>query len=172
MRPWTPPEIVVKDLQTSKAILGRGYAEAVNVSFENLGGKIEAFIATIYANSTLIYSEQFTIGMANLTISFDWNSSKFAYGVYTLRAYAEPCPGETNTANNSAATGNLTLTVPGDLTCDFSVDVYDAIILASSYGSKPGSLNWNPNSDINNDNFVDIYDALILAGNFGKSAQL
>lgn len=172
MRPWTPPEITVRDLQTSKTILGRGYTEVVNVSFENQGGKIEAFNAAIYGNSTLIHSEQFTIEMANLTISFEWNSSEFAYGVYTLRAYAEPCLGETNTTNNSAAIGNLTLTIPGDLTCDFSVDIYDAICLARSYGSRPGSSNWNPNADINNDNIVDIYDALILAGDFGKSVQL
>ncbi|HVP17069.1 MAG TPA: hypothetical protein VMT42_06855, partial [candidate division Zixibacteria bacterium] len=60
----------------------------------------------------------------------------------------------------------------GDLTCDFSVDVYDAIRFAGSYGSRPGSSNWNPNADFNNDNIVDIYDALILAGNFGKSVQV
>jgi parallel beta-helix repeat protein len=172
MSPWTPPEIAVSDLQLSKTILGRGCVEAVNVSFENLGVKIEAFTAAIYSNSTLTYSEQFTIGMANLTISLDWNSSEFAYGVYTLRVYAEPCLEETNTANNSTAIANLTLTIPGDLTCDFSVDVYDAIRFAGSFGSRPGSSNWNPNADFDSNNIVDIYDALILAGNFGKSVQV
>ena len=58
--------------------------------------------------------------------------------------------------------------VPGDINGDGVVDIYDAIILANSFNSKPGSPNWNANADINSDGSVDIYDAIILASHFGQ----
>jgi hypothetical protein len=54
---------------------------------------------------------------------------------------------------------------------DFTVAIYDALLLSGAYNSRPSSSNWNPNADINGDNAVDIYDAIILAGNYGKTAQ-
>jgi PKD repeat protein len=60
--------------------------------------------------------------------------------------------------------------VTGDINGDGVVDIYDAIVLAGAYNSKPGDSNWNPNADINGDNIVDIYDAITLANNYGKTA--
>jgi nitrous oxidase accessory protein len=57
----------------------------------------------------------------------------------------------------------------GDINDDRTVDIFDAILLAGSYNSVPGSPNWKPNADINGDNIVDIYDAIILANNYGKT---
>jgi hypothetical protein len=51
---------------------------------------------------------------------------------------------------------------------DRIVDIYDAIMLADAFNSKPGSPNWNGNADINRDGTVDIFDAIILANNFGR----
>jgi hypothetical protein len=59
----------------------------------------------------------------------------------------------------------------GDLNFDGTVDIFDAIMLAGSFGSTRGSPNYKPEADINNDGFVDIYDALLLAGNFGKTTH-
>lgn len=59
---------------------------------------------------------------------------------------------------------------PGDANRDGTVDVFDAIIISDSYGSKPGDPNWNLAADINQDNVVDILDVIILSGNFGKTA--
>lgn len=58
----------------------------------------------------------------------------------------------------------------GDVNGDGMVDIYDAILVAASYGSRLGGPNWNSNADINNDGIIDIYDAIMLAGNFGKTA--
>jgi PKD repeat protein len=58
----------------------------------------------------------------------------------------------------------------GDLNQDGTVDIYDAILLANAYNSKPGDPSWNVAADINGDNIVDIYDAIILANNYGKTA--
>jgi hypothetical protein len=57
-----------------------------------------------------------------------------------------------------------------DLNYDGSVDIYDAILLANAYNSKPGDPNWNAAADINKDDVVDIYDAIMLANNYGKTA--
>lgn len=58
--------------------------------------------------------------------------------------------------------------IPGDVNGDGIVDIFDAILLASAYGSTPSDTSWNPNADINNDEIVDIFDAIILASNYGK----
>jgi len=57
-----------------------------------------------------------------------------------------------------------------DIDFDGSVDIYDAILLANAYNSRPSDPNWNVAADINNDNVVDIYDAILLANNYGKTA--
>jgi hypothetical protein len=165
---WSPPDIEVTNLNTSKTVFGQGYAGTVSVTFENRGNKIEAFNATVYSNSTLIYSKQGVIRMTDLAFSFKWDTTGFAYGHYTLWADAKPDPTETNTSNNNGIGSNLTLTIPGDLNGDFSVDVYDAIILANAYNSKLGNLKWNSNADINGDNVVDVYDAIILANHYDQ----
>jgi parallel beta-helix repeat protein len=168
MDPLTPPDIAVTNLTTSRIIIGRGYAGTVNVTFQNQGNKIEVFNATVYGNSTPIHSEQVMLRITDLTLSFKWNTTGFAYGNYTLWASAEPVPSETNTANNNLTGGSVTLTISGDLNGDFTVDVYDAILLAGAYNSKLGSPDWNPNIEINNDGIVDIYDAVILANYYGQ----
>jgi PKD repeat protein len=58
----------------------------------------------------------------------------------------------------------------GDVNGDGMVDIYDAILVAASYGSSLGGPNWNSNADFNSDGMVDIYDAIMLSGNFGKIA--
>jgi hypothetical protein len=58
----------------------------------------------------------------------------------------------------------------GDINLDGSVDIYDAIMLANAYNSRPNDPIWNASADINSDNIVDIYDAILLANNYGKTA--
>jgi hypothetical protein len=91
-------------------------------------------------------------------------------GHYNVSATAGPIPGETNSSDNTAVGGQLTVGIPGDINGDGVVDIYDAIIFAAAYGSTPGNSNWNPNADINGDGIVDIYDAIILAANFGQKS--
>jgi hypothetical protein len=75
-------------------------------------------------------------------------------------------------ASGGGGVAALSMHVPihADINGDWTVDVYDAILLANAYNAKTGDPNWNLNADINGDNIVDIYDAIILAGNYGKTA--
>lgn len=50
----------------------------------------------------------------------------------------------------------------GDINCDGTRDIYDAIILGNNFGKKTST------GDINGDGIVDIYDAIILSNNFNK----
>jgi parallel beta-helix repeat protein len=62
----------------------------------------------------------------------------------------------------------LYVSIPGDLNLDGIVDISDAILVASAFGSYPGHSNWYPQADLNQDNIIDIFDIIMLASNFGK----
>lgn len=149
--------------------LGQNQELSINVTIENQGSYTEIFNATIYANATLIGTlDGRTLGSGDSrTFAFVWGTSGFAYGNYTLAIFVEPVSNETNTGNNVVLTW-IIITIPGDLNGDFTVDIYDAIMLAGAYNSVSTSLNWNLNADINGDGIVDIYDAIILAGHFNQ----
>jgi hypothetical protein len=60
--------------------------------------------------------------------------------------------------------------IPGDINGDGTVDIFDAILLASAFGTTTSSPNWNPNCDLaGTGGPIDIYDALMLAAHFGQS---
>lgn len=61
---------------------------------------------------------------------------------------------------------------PTDVNHDLKVDLYDAVLMCSAYGSKPGSDVWNPHCDISNPyERIDLYDAVALLLNYGKEFE-
>jgi hypothetical protein len=65
----------------------------------------------------------------NQTVFFKWNTTGFAYGNYTIAAYAEPLPEETDISDNNftcavpvhvGALGDISSSTPGvyDNKCD------------------------------------------------------
>ncbi len=76
---------------------------------------------------------------------------------------------DTNPANNVQPAGILIAkTLPGDVTGNGLVDIYDAIQLANAFGSKQGDKRYNADADCNGDGNIDIYDAIILAAHFNQ----
>jgi hypothetical protein len=65
--------------------------------------------------------------------------------------------------------GYFANTLNGDVNCDNAVNLYDAILLAKSFGARPLDMNWDEDADVNGDTFVDIYDVLLLCSCFGHS---
>jgi len=162
-------DVAVTNVASSKTAVGQGFSSSINVTVANQGDFTEAFNVTAFANATIIGSENVTLIAGNsTTVTFTWNTAGFAYGNYTLSAYAWPVPGETDTSNNQLVGGQVLVSIPGDIKVDGTVDIFDAIILAGAYNSKPGDPNWNPNAEINGDNIVDIYDAIILANHYNQ----
>lgn len=70
--------------------------------------------------------------------------------------------------NDTYPLTQLYVQISGDINEDRTVDLFDAIRLASAFGSRPGSPKWNMHVDINHDNIIDVFDVIILAQNFGK----
>jgi hypothetical protein len=50
-----------------------------------------------------------------------------------------------------------------DINQDGTVDIFDAMALASAWLSRPNSPNWNAAADLNGDGVIDLYDASLLA---------
>ena len=86
----------------------------------------------------------------------NWSDSGAVRHVYTV-------------VGPDTVTANYNTYWAGDLNFDHSVDIYDAVILAASFGATPTSINWNKYADILHVGVIDIFDAIILASNFGKT---
>lgn len=167
------PDVAVTGIAFSKTVVGRGYSMNVTVTAANLGGTAETFNLTLYANTTIVASQNVTLQAgtsANFTFSYTVN---LAYGNYTISAYAWPVPGETNTANNNFTGRWIIVSIPCDIIGpngwpDGIVNMRDIAIAARAFGSTPGSSNWNPNADFNNDGTIDMKDIALVARNFGQ----
>jgi hypothetical protein len=58
---------------------------------------------------------------------------------------------------------------PTDLNGDGQVNIVDVTIVASAFGSRPGSPKWNLDADIDKNGVVNIVDVSIVARDFGKA---
>jgi hypothetical protein len=103
-----------------------------------------------------------------MTITFTWNTTGFAYGNYTVSAYAWPVPGETSKADNTYTYGLVQVTIMGDIDDNGNVNVLDAIDLSNSFGRSIGQAGFNPSADFDDNGVVNILDAITLANNFGQ----
>ncbi len=58
---------------------------------------------------------------------------------------------------------------PADINHDLEVNLYDAVLVLVSYGSKLGDENFNPHCDIEEPyGIIDLYDAVLILVNYGK----
>jgi hypothetical protein len=106
---------------------------------------------------------------SSTTITFNWNTIGFAKGNYTISAYAEPVPGETDTADNNFTSSKVKLSIPGDINGDGKVDILDISMAARAYGSRLGEQRFEPNADVNEDGIVNILDLSLIAREYGKT---
>jgi len=162
-------DLTVVNVASQRKTVGKGYPDNITVTVLNSGDFTETFNVTLRLNGTDTMTKESTmLSGAYVSIIFTWNTTGFAYGVYNISGYAWPVVNETNTSDNTKIDGLVTVTLVGDINGDGSVDIYDAIQLASAFNTNPNSSNWNPNADLNSDGTVDIYDAITLANNFNK----
>jgi hypothetical protein len=116
--------------------------------------------------------------MTNCTLSFEWNTTDFAYGVYTITANAEFDPNENATTNN--CTCSIIVTIHGDVDGNFVVNMGDISAVLDAFGSKlgPDGNYWhkplglldpfNPNMDIDGNGAVDMGDITTALDHFGQ----
>jgi parallel beta-helix repeat protein len=163
-------DIAVTHIEPFRTVVGQNYSILMDVRASNKGNYSATFSLTLSANETTIETVG-NIALTNgsfTTITFDWNTTGFAYGNYTISAYAWPIPGETYSADNTFAYGWITVTIPGDVDGDRDVDIFDIVTIAGDYGKPPPPLD-DPNSDIDGDGDVDIFDIVVAADYYGES---
>ena len=167
-------DVAVTDVTSSRTVVGQGYGVDISVIGADVGDYTETFNVTLYANTTIIASQNVTLSGGTSTDStFTWNTTGFDYGNYTISAYAWPVPGETNTSNNNFTGSWIIVSLVGDITGpngwpDGQVNKLDVAFVARCFGSTPGSSKWNPNADVNGDGIVNMKDVALVARNFGQ----
>ena len=155
----------------AKTVVGQGFSMSMYFAEASYDDYPETFNVTVYANSTLLASENFTFTNGNTNVTFTWNTTGFAYGNYNLTACAWSVANETNTGNHNFTGGLVTVSIPGDFDGDFKVSPQDLALLTNAYGSTLGTPNWNPNADTNGDGKVSLADLVILAQHYGQHAN-
>ena len=101
------------------------------------------------------------------TASNDWSGTKATSGsestgnLTASKTYTLTCIGTGGSASDSVTVNVSASAKPGDINGDGSVNIFDASILASKWGTN------DPVADINKDGVVNIFDASILATNWG-----
>ena len=133
-------DIAVTDIKLEKTVAGQGCECKIHVTVKNKGDRTETFNVSVYAdvNSTSSHTITLTSGNSNI-VSFVCKTSGFAYGNYTISAYAEPAPDEADTTDNTLIDGWVFITIPGDINADQRVNILDCIILANHFGHANGN---------------------------------
>jgi hypothetical protein len=169
-------DVAITNISAGKTVVGQGYNMNVNVTVANQGDYTETFNVTLYANTTIIETRELTLTSGNsTTLTFTWNTAGFAKGNYTISAYAEPVPGETDTADNTFTDRIVLVTKKGDINGDDEVNVLDLILVAIHLGHANGdnhipfSNEWYQclNTDLNNDNDHNVLDLILVANYLG-----
>ncbi|KKK95265.1 hypothetical protein LCGC14_2674570, partial [marine sediment metagenome] len=92
--------------------------------------------------------------------TYSWDTKTVSNGSHTLQARAYDAAGNIGTSTTVTVTVTNQTSKPGDINGDGKVDIFDASILASRWGTA------DPDADLNGNGVVDIFDASILASNW------
>ncbi|MEM3699924.1 MAG: CARDB domain-containing protein [Candidatus Bathyarchaeia archaeon] len=162
-------DIAIADVHLEKTLVGEGYRLKISVTVQNNGDITETFHLTLYANTTTIGTYELTItGKNSTTVIICWHPSGLTKGNYTITAYIPPVRGETEEANNNYINGWVCIVTPGDADADGDIDIYDVVLITSTYGSTIGQPNYNPNVDWLDDGVINIYDIVIATSRYGE----
>jgi hypothetical protein len=164
-------DVAVTNVASSKTVIGQTYTANITVKVENHGNFTETFNVTVYANTTAIATQTVTLSNGHsTTIIFTWNTTGYAKGNYTIKAYAWPVRGEIHTADNTLVYGLVIVTIPGDVVAPyFEVDIYDVTAICICYDSKigpPRDPMYDPNCDLDGNGIIDIYDVTAACINY------
>jgi parallel beta-helix repeat protein len=110
------PSIAVTNVTSSESVIEKGSSLNIDVTVANKGYYPETFNLTLYANTTVIQTQNVTLpGRNSDTITFTWNTTDSAKGNYTISAYAMPVPSEAKTDDNLYIDGTVQIKVSDDV---------------------------------------------------------
>jgi len=132
----------------------------------------ETFNVTAYYDDTPIETQLVTLApWTNVTLTFNWNTTGLTpCSNFTIWAKAGEVPYELNIDNNIFTDGWVKIKILGDINGDGAVDLYDAVLLCTAYGSREGDPKWNPEADLAPEwGIINLYDAVTLLYRYGQS---
>jgi hypothetical protein len=174
---FVPPNVATTEVVPAKTVVGQNCSTRVNATVANHSNSTQTVNITIYANTIIIGTQTvFLESKTFMTILLDWNTTGFAYGNYTLSAYAWPVPDETNTADNNLTGGWVIVSMVGDITGpegwpDGKCDMRDIGLVARNFGQTvpPAPANCDltgPTVGVP-DGKIDMRDISLVARHFG-----
>jgi len=176
-------DIATTNITTQKTVVCQGYNTDIQVTIQNRGTISENDLkVALYADTTLIQTKTVSslVNGTSTTLTFNWNTTDFAIGNYTINAFAVPVTHETDTADNACTDGWVCVALVGDVNADCIVDIEDIYSISLAYGSRPSNGKYwhstpceacphSPNMDINSDKIVDIEDIYTAALHYGET---
>jgi nitroreductase len=167
-------DVAVTSIVSDKQTVIQGQQVTINATVANQGSQNETFNVTAYANTVQIGKRTINnLGPGAVqTIAFSWNTIGLGKGSYTVWAYADPVPGESDIADNNRScfvtvTSTLDITGPNGYP-DGKVDMRDISYVARRFMCKPGDSLWDSKADLNGDSKIDMRDIAIGAKYFGE----
>jgi hypothetical protein len=159
-------------LEVSATEVYAGETVNITVTVQNSGIYTESFNVTAFYGDNVIETKNVTDLAAatqrNLTCS--WNTTSVQPCInYTIKAEASLVPDESDTTNNVYVDGTVKIKLPGDVTGNGVVDIFDLSKVAIAYFTFEGNPDYDPDADINNDGIVDVRDLSVVAFNYGNS---
>jgi hypothetical protein len=116
-----PEGITTLGATCSKTVVGKGYGITINIPIQNKEIFAQSFQLIVYANSTVIYTQQITdIPPGQTNITFTLGTANRAYGTYAISACDQ-------------LISWITITIPGDVTGDFFVNPADLGVIAANW---------------------------------------
>jgi hypothetical protein len=164
-------DVTITNVSVYNDIIANGQTLNITVTAENVGSNTETFTVEVFVNGALAAPAQTVVALASgitAQLVFQWDTTTFALGDYTLSAVATLAADE-NPGNNTFTFGTVTVIFPGDVNGDHIVNLADIAAGALAYGSNPSSANWNPFADMNGDGKVELRDIVLSAINFLKT---
>jgi hypothetical protein len=102
------PNIAITNVNSSESTIEKGTTQAINIDIANNGYFGETFNVTLYANTTIVSTQNYTIpGKNKENMIFNWDTTNFGVGTYNLTAYVYPIQGEVETNDNSYSYGYI-----------------------------------------------------------------
>jgi parallel beta-helix repeat protein len=164
-------DIAATNITSPTTAAGQAYNVSLKVTVRNQGIYTETFDVTIYANTTIIRTNSITLASkGSTTVALAWNTSGFAYGNYTIWAYAGPVSGESETEDNNCTGGWIFVSIPGDIAEPYRlVDIFDVVAITGIYESELGDPGYKANSDIDGNGIIDIFDVVACTSHYEES---